>query len=80
MNQSHIAALLQSKKPAAMMLGWAVLFVFFVPDVARVMGNPDLDVWDRVEAIALAVGKTLGAVALAAIPPSVLHDDDQPNA
>ncbi len=74
MNQNQIVALLQSKTPAAKFLGLGALLIFFVPAFARVMDDPALSTWKRVEQLAIAAGNTFAVVIVAAIPPEALRE------
>lgn len=76
-NQSNLSLLLQSKSLSAQILGFAICLFLFVPDVARVAGNPNLTVWQRIEQISLSLAQTLLAVGVAAIPPQSLIDEPE---
>lgn len=77
MDIEQLTRLLNSRTLTAKLLGAGVVLFMFVPDVARVAGNPDLTFWNRVEQISLALGRTLGTIALAAVPPENFSDKEE---
>ncbi len=76
MDQSAIAQLLRSKKPAAKWLGALALLIFFVPALARIMDDPNLSTWKRIEQIAIAIGNTGVVIIAASIDPKSLTDNE----
>jgi hypothetical protein len=78
-NKDAIAALLQSKKPTAQLLGLGCAFLFFIPALTDIADNPSLTIWGRIGRAATAAGQLFLTVGLAGVDPRFLSDqDDEP--